>query len=432
MKVFYTLLIILIPFIGFGQGWEQTFGGTSADYGNSIIQIDGGYILNGNTASDVLDGSVYLIKINDNGNEIWTKTFGFTDDESISSVRQTSDGGYIIAVDTNYSFGVDISLIKTDADGNELWRKKFGGTEEDYCRSVQQTNDGGYIISGSTSSFGSGERDFYLIKTDVIGNELWSKTYGGVNDDDSFSVQQTNDGGYIMTGASYSFGNGSCDVYLVKTDASGIEQWSQTFGGVYDDVGYSVQQTNDGGYIITGLTDLDGNAGYVVYLIKTDGNGNELWSKLFVGNIEAIGTSVQQTNDDGFIITGTTGSYVNYDYDIYLIKTDASGIEEWSQTFGGTKNEMSGYGNSVQQTNDGGYILIGTTLSFGNGYEDIYVIKTDGNGNITSTFEIPRPNPERKLEKTINLKGQEIKPHTNQPIIEIFNDGSVEKVLIIE
>ena len=367
MKNLILTLIITLPLTLLGQGWEQTIGGESWDFGYSVQQTqDGGYIICGHTPSfENGDDDVWLIKTDGNGQEQWSQTFGGEVGDRGYSVQQTTDGGYIITGWT-FSFGnggLDVYLIKTDENGNEEWSKTFEG---DYGRSVQQTTDGGYIIGGYTNSFGNGGYDVYLIKTDENGTELWSQTYGGEGDDIGYSVQQTTDGGYIITGYTESFGNGSNDVYLIKIDENGNEEWSQTFGGEVGDLGYSVQQTTDGGYIITGKTNSD------VYLIKTDENGNELWSQTFGGG--DYGFSVQQTTDGGYIITGETNSH-----DVYLIKTDENGNEQWSQTFGGNGWET---GYSVQQTTDGGYIITGNTESFGNGQNDIYLIKTDGYGNI--------------------------------------------------
>ena len=428
MKNLVLTLIITLPLTLLGQGWEQTLW-PGYEIGHSVKQTnDGGYIVTGSTSGSFTGGNLYLVKTDGNGNEQWYKTFGGTTGKS---VKQTSDGGYII--ENTWGIGPpDIVLVKTDWNGNEQWYKTFVGTGGEDGESVQQTSDGGYIIGGYTNSFGNGEDDFYLIKTDVNGNEQWSRTFGGIEDDNCYSVQQTSDGGYIMTGVTNSFGNGNT-VYLVKTDGSGNEQWSKTFDESWDDYGFSVQQTNDGGYVITGWTYF-GNGYFDVFLIKTDGNGNEQWNKTFGGIENDYGNSVKQTNDGGYILCGTTISFgIDETEDVYLIKTDGSGNEMWSQTYGGVDEDQ---GWSVDVTLDGGYIISGTTESFsivnGDGIEDIYLIKTDSQGNITSTFEIPLPNPNRKLEKTVNLIGQEIKPQTNTPIIEIFDDGSVEKKLIIE
>ncbi|MCH8012142.1 MAG: Ig-like domain-containing protein [Candidatus Marinimicrobia bacterium] len=294
----------------------------------------------------------------------FVKTFGGSEDDDGRSVQQTTDGGYII---------VGTSLIKIDSNGNEEWINQsiFG-------RSVQQTADGGYIITGYTFSFGNGGQDIWLIKTDLQGNEEWNKTFGGSDDDKAFSVQQTTDGGYIITGWTRSFGNGGWDVLLIKTDSEGNEEWSKTFGGSAWEQGLSVQKTENDGYIITGWTDSFGIGNGDVWLIKTDSNGNEQWNKTFGDSYGDVGNSVQQTTDGGYIITGYIYSSGNSKNDVWLIKTDSEGNEEWNKTFGGSGHEM---GNSVQQTTDGGYIITGSTNSFGNGRRDVWLIKTDSQGN---------------------------------------------------
>jgi hypothetical protein len=154
------------------------------------------------------------------------------------------------------------------------WNKTYGGTDTDYGYSVVQTSDGGYAITGYTYSFGAGGTDVYLVKTDANGNIQWSKTYGGTDTDVGYSVVQTSDGGYAIAGYTLSFGAGGSDVYLVKTDSLGNMVWSKTFGGTGADHAYSVVQTADGGYAITGYTYSFGAGGYDVYLVKTDVYGD--------------------------------------------------------------------------------------------------------------------------------------------------------------
>ena len=367
------------------QTWAKTFGGSKWDGGNSVKQtLDGGYIITGYTNSFGADEQyLWLIKTDDNGNMLWDKTFGKGKEhyvtsavESTSDVDQTRDGGYITIsyADSTRPGKEYMWLIKTDDRGNMLWDKTFGGSLSGRGYSVQQTIDGGYIITGMIDT----GRDMCLIKTDDRGNKLWDRTYGESDDETSRVARQTDDGGYIIVGEKQSPGlngyNYNYDVWLVKADDQGIKLWDKTFGGNGTETANSVQQTTDGGYIIIGATIPFGDIGHDLLLIKTDGNGNKQWDKIFEGDWgESVGFSVQQTTDGGYIITGKAPS-------LCLIKTDGNGNKLWENTFGNIG--VVGVGHSVQQTTDGGYIITGNCFSSEGSDTDLCLIKTDAEGNV--------------------------------------------------
>jgi hypothetical protein len=259
-----------------------------------------------------------------------------------------------------------------------VWQKTFGGNGDDGAYSIQQTNDGGYIVVGYTSSFGVENWDIYVIKLDANGNKVWEKTFGGSGWDDAYSIQQTDDGGYIVAGVTYSFGTGGYDVYIIKLDANGNKLWETTYGGSIDDYAFSIQQTTDGGYIVAGYTNSFGAGKSDIYIIKLDSKGNKIWQKIYGGSEDDVASSIQQTTDRGFVVAGYTESFGAGRRDVYVIKLDAYGNKIWEKTFGGSDWDCA---YSIQQTSDGGYIVAGETNSFGAGDYNVYVIKFDENGN---------------------------------------------------
>ena len=304
---------------------------------------------------------------------------GYLDSDEAHCLIQTADGGYMMsgAIWVSDEAWYDIGLIKTDADGNALWKKTYGAGSYniELGNAVVQTDDGGYWIAGSTDGI-SGNDDFWAIRTDENGDTLWTKTYGGDNQEFASGGIQTSDGGFIITGSANSFGAGGDDVYVVKTDANGNELWSKTYGTDQMDYGNDIQECSDGGFIIAGTV----NGYQDGYLIRTDANGDTLWTHVYGGPLTDEFFSVKQTDDNGFIVTGKNMSEGAGDYDVWLLKTDALGREEWSKYYGGEQKDQ---GFSVSITNDGNYFIAGYTESFAHADEDsdMYWLKVDENGD---------------------------------------------------
>ena len=360
--------------------WTRTYGGGDLDYGYSVQQTaDGGYIIAGTTKSfGAGNYDFYLLKTDANGDTLWTRTYGGSDLDYGYSAVQTTDGGYAVVGRTK-SFGAgnyDVYLVKTDANGDTTWTRTYGGSDRDEGQSVQQTGDGGYIIGGYNDPWGTGIMDVYLVKTDAQGAVLWTRTHGPEDDYEcAYSVQQTADGGYIVAGSTASSQTGDTDLYLLKTDANGDSLWAHTYGGDQWDEGYSVQQTADGQYIVAGYTESFGAGSMDFYLLKIDADGDTLWTRTYGGSGRDEGRSVHQTTDGGYIVAGYSWSFGAGQSDFYLVRTDADGDTLWTHTYGGSRWD---YGRSVQQTADGGYILTGYTDSFGAGGTDLYLVKTAG------------------------------------------------------
>jgi hypothetical protein len=410
---------------GGALAWNKTYGGTNNDYGEFVVKTsDGGYALAGVTGAwGAAGGDFCLIKTDSAGNAMWNRTYGGIGDDWAFSLVQTSDGGYALAGDTN-SYGAgnyDFWLIKTDSVGTLQWNKTYGGTGDDEAYSLVQTGDGGYVMVGDTKSYGVGTPTYenvYLVKTDSAGNMLWNKTYGGTDTDEGWFVVETSDGGYAIAGYTQSYGG---DMWLIKCDASGAITWNKTYGGARNDMGLSVVETGDGGYAIAGGTNSFGS-GVQVYLVKTFADGTMDWNKTYGGTGVDEAYSLVQTGDGGYVMVGDTKSYgvgtPTY-YNVYLVKTYANGTMAWNETYGGAYND---WGLSVVETSDGGYAIAGATDSFGSGTQ-VYLVKVKSWTNVEHQRNL---GSERGLtitaftNTTIILKRGETDPYWNYVRVRIW------------
>ena len=456
MKAIYTLLIILIPFVGFGQGWIQYFNTSNQNLKSFEQTSDGGFILIGDTDSETnVENNARLVKTDEFGNEEWSKSIGDEDFlEFANSVQQTNDGGYVLTGTKNPSTDPYYAwLVKTDEFGNEEWSKTYNDVISGKGHSVKETNDGGFIIIGTTYSSTTTYLETWISKTDELGNEEWSKIFledninkfgSGVTINENNFIDIASDGGFILiTDISVLDGNIDFEegvfrkIRLIKIDENGNEEWKKSFGNApaggesEGSYGHSVQQTNDGGYIILARTTIPYEQLTGIWLIKTDENGNEEWSEIYEYlNHHPCGGL---TLDGGYIIGNVNPTINEVQGQGLLIKTDENGNEEWVKEIQMYDSSViCNQINSVQQTNDGGYIILGSFFDLENFEYMNALIKTDSQGNTTSIFEIPLPNSNRKLKKTIDILGKETKSQPNTPIIEIYDDGSTQKKLIIE
>lgn len=380
--IVFALIFMLPVYIAAqvpGTLWTKTLGGSLSEKGYDIKQTsDGGFIVAGHTYSfGAGNGDAWLIRINPNGDTLWAHTYGDGGGsyESAQSVYQTSDGGFIFAGSVFAGSTSNAYLVKTDANGSAEWTQTIGGFDTDNAYSVIQANDGGYIICGDTRSFHNGfGSSVWLIRTNSVGDSLWTKVYGGSSYQGGKSIKQTTDNGFIVAGSYNNGGATSTEVWLLKTDANGDTLWTKTFGGNAQQEGYDVLQTDDGGFLIAGSQSWS-----EIWLIKTNSTGDTSWTKTYPGSL-APTNCLSHASDGGFIVTGS-----DFNGDLLVIRTDENGDLLWSSTYNGG---ISDAGSAVINVDGGGYLVCGSTDSTGAGNTDIWLIRLDSDGT-TSINEEP-------------------------------------------
>jgi hypothetical protein len=414
--------------------WQASFGGSAFDWSYGLRQTsDGGYIIGGESASgpggnktspSYGTNDFWLIRLDANGNKLWDKTFGGSGPDRLFSIHKTSDGGFILGGrsaspisgnKSSPSYGADdFWVVRVDANGNKLWDKSFGGAGNDRLYSLHPTSNGGFILGGISDSpvggtktnSGFGANDYWVIRIDANGNELWQRAFGGTGDDILRAVRSTSDGGVVLAGFSSSAvsGNksapsrGGNDIWIVRTDAAGNKLWDKSYGGSgeegIDEDG--IQQTADGGFIVGGSSAsvASGNktspsfGGDDFWLLRLDPQGNVIWDRTFGGGGNDDGSRVIQIADGGFVIGGASESGLGGNkaspnlglFDYWIVRVDVSGRPLWEASFGGADSD---YLYGLAQTADGGFIMSGlswsvpggnkTSPNYGSG--DVWVLK---------------------------------------------------------
>jgi hypothetical protein len=368
--------------------WEKTFGGSADDMANDIIQTtDGGYAVVSTTYSKGAGSNdAWFIKLDDKGNEVWDRAFGGSDWDGAYSLIQTKDDGYVIAAYT-FSKGAgdgDLWLLKLNSQGNLLWDKTYGGRDDDRARSIIQTSDGGFALAGFNASQAYGAYDFWILRLDSYGNKIWEKTFGGSDIDKAYSLVQTDDGGFAVTGFTRSYGAGWADLWLLRLDSQGNLLWEKTYGGNKNDEAYSLIQAIDGGFVVAGSTFSKGSDENGLWVIKFDEQGNMVWDKTFDESKENDICDLIQNNDGGYTIISDTRSKGAGEEDFWILKLDGEGNKLWDKTYGGKNIDEA---CALIQTTDGGYTIAGYTASKGSGGADVWIIKLDEEGNLSDIKE---------------------------------------------
>ncbi|HAS46036.1 MAG TPA: hypothetical protein DCS93_36475 [Microscillaceae bacterium] len=358
----------------------KMFGGaTNDDAYSAVVASDGSYVFLGATTSFTQGTNnpqdIFLVKADQNGNEVWNRNLG---GHAGKSIQNTPDGGFVILGDTVASDTSSFVLIKTDGEGQVQWSINYGlPNRNEVATNVQLTTDGGYLMMGNILN-NDGSSDIYVIKTDGQGTIIRERVYGFANLQNSTAtiLEDATTKDILWCGTAFTATSATSDIRVVRANDIVNTQWDFFFGGTENEIGKDMKQVSDG-YVIVGTTSSEGNGGSDVFLIKISEQGVLQWSKTFGGAANDEGEAISITDDGGFIITGSTESEGEGGKDVFLIKTDADGNQVWTKTFGGTRNDV---GRIVLQTQDKGFLVLSTIIFENNNM--LALIKTNEGGDL--------------------------------------------------
>lgn len=383
--------LLLISFWGvFGQNsFQRSYGLRGDEIIYSVCESpDTSIVMAGVTDSYLLSDKyekrkkIYVIDTDSTGQLMWGRIYGGDHVDIAKDICPTQDGGYIITGNTR-SFQPDVHekdkskellVLKIDKEGNIEWSKTYGGDNHDYGFCIRQTLDGGYIIAGETNSFGSSSSDVYVLKIDYEGNIQWSKRMGGKNLEYAFEIVETYDG-YVLAGETNTFGVGQYDIFLMKIDKDGEVIWTKTYGGVSEEYGYDLEYTEDEGFVLTGSSYSFGLGKLDYYVLRLDKQGNILWGRVYGGESDDQAHSVKELKNGDLLVAGFSSSFFHQlnGEDVYVLRLSDKGVVRWSKIYGGKFGDYAVY---CLESKKGDFLVAGETASF-NGFDDrdTYVIR---------------------------------------------------------
>ncbi len=419
----FTFLLLLLPAPATAAPgdaiWLQTYGGSQMDYAQAADAFaDGGFVFAGSTASFGAGGNdLYLVRTDADGDTLWTLAVGGTGNDDAAEVVALSDGG-VAAIGTTNSFGAqgwDYFVVRTDADGHLLWSRTYGGSDSELGASLQETDDGGLILAGTSATYGAGEDDIYVVRTDANGDTLWTRAYGTEWRQEAACIRKCSDGAYIVVGITQYY-DAADDFYAFKIDDSGTLLWTQTYGrpGQWVEQPTALVETTDGEFVIAGL-----DVGYAgvdptnILLVRIDTNGNEIWSQIYFQSGYEEAWDLEATPGGGVIVGGSSGPLEGAEPMPLLLGIDNAGAILWSQSY---PMGERGWGYGTALSPEGSVVLAGSVYGIGAGHFDFFALKAE-----TAFMNLP--------PQISDLTRTPVQPEPGEPCevaATITDDGAVD------
>jgi uncharacterized delta-60 repeat protein len=350
-------------------------------FASSVETSDGGLVLAGATNSPKFGSELdaYVVRLDPDGHILWQESYGGTADDGVTTVLELADGDLLLLGYT-LSFGKgaqDGWAVRLTPDGAVRWQKSYGGSGDDVFFAGLETAGGQTIAAGHTSSFGKGGYDSWIVCISAQGELVWQKTYGG-KDNDRFSAIAPAGDGWLVAGATSSFGAGDADLSVVRLGSDGAVVWQKAIGGQASDYASSILPTEDGGWLVSGSTTSSGAGDYDAWVGAFTAQGELIWQKTYGGAADDFAEVLAAAPEGGFTFLGETHNAGQGGSDAWLLSAGSDGEPRWQKTFGDQDDDSV---DALMATSDGGYVLAGWTESYNSQGPDAWALKVDGEGN---------------------------------------------------